>query len=235
MDQGEELSIGNMPSTGLTVSQNGGTTCPSCRGLSTSVIPSRALQSMVNVLLRADPSRIRTPSERAQADEVYRSGQSLRVRDRFPARHQQLNRWTHRFLHLGSPHQNQLYLVTRTTHYPVPTVSQGIHLGGSQCFTRLTVALLTESITAVQIPSLIQKLIKTRRGFWRTVRLLVTGSVGTGKSLCLGPVHPTHPITAKPLWLCELPPRLAVTFVKSPFVESEYQRGAAQLYSTLST
>ncbi|KAF9778622.1 hypothetical protein BJ322DRAFT_1091620 [Thelephora terrestris] len=59
--------------------KNGGTTCPSCRGLSTSVIPSRALQSMVNVLLRADPSRIRTLSERAQADEVYRSGQSLRI------------------------------------------------------------------------------------------------------------------------------------------------------------
>ncbi|KAF9651611.1 hypothetical protein BDM02DRAFT_3110352 [Thelephora ganbajun] len=59
--------------------KNGGTSCPSCRGLSTSVIPSRALQSMVNVLLRADPSRIRTPSERAQADEIYRPGQSLRI------------------------------------------------------------------------------------------------------------------------------------------------------------
>jgi hypothetical protein len=43
---------------------------------------------MVNVLLRADPSRIRTPSERAQADEIYRLGQSLRVRDLFPVRYQ---------------------------------------------------------------------------------------------------------------------------------------------------
>lgn len=59
--------------------KNGGTTCPSCRGLSTSVIPSRILQSMVNVLLRADSSRTRTPSERAQADEIYRPGQSLRI------------------------------------------------------------------------------------------------------------------------------------------------------------
>jgi len=65
--------------------QNGGASCPSCRGLSTSVMPSRILQSMVNVLLRADPSRVRTPSERAQADEIYRPGQSLRVRNRFPS------------------------------------------------------------------------------------------------------------------------------------------------------
>lgn len=44
---------------------------------------------MVNVLLRADPSRVRTPSERAQADEIYRLGQSLKVRDRLPALRQQ--------------------------------------------------------------------------------------------------------------------------------------------------
>jgi E3 ubiquitin-protein ligase CHFR len=36
---------------------------------------------MVNVLLRADPSRTRTLSERAQADEIYHPGQSLRVRN----------------------------------------------------------------------------------------------------------------------------------------------------------
>lgn len=59
--------------------KNGGTTCPSCRGLSNSVIPSRVLQSMINILLRADPSRTRTPSERAQADEIYRPGQSLSI------------------------------------------------------------------------------------------------------------------------------------------------------------
>ena len=40
---------------------------------------------MVNVLLRADPSRARILSERAQADEIYRPGQLLRVRNQFPA------------------------------------------------------------------------------------------------------------------------------------------------------
>lgn len=40
---------------------------------------------MVNVLLRADPSRTRTLSERAQADEIYHPGQSLRVRNQFLA------------------------------------------------------------------------------------------------------------------------------------------------------
>lgn len=59
--------------------KNGGTTCPSCRGVSSSVIHSRTLQSMVNILLRADPSRTRTSSERAQADEIYRPGQLLKI------------------------------------------------------------------------------------------------------------------------------------------------------------
>lgn len=61
--------------------QNGGTNCPVCRGVSTYVTTSRPLQSMVEVLLRSDPSRARTERERSQADEVYHHGQTIRVCD----------------------------------------------------------------------------------------------------------------------------------------------------------
>ena len=54
--------------------KNGGTNCPACRGVSTSVTPSRPLQSIIDVLLRADPSRTRAPRERLQANEIYQSG-----------------------------------------------------------------------------------------------------------------------------------------------------------------
>ena len=61
------------------VYQNGGTNCPACRGLSTVVTPSRALQTMVDVLLHHAPDRARPASERIQADEIYRTGVALRV------------------------------------------------------------------------------------------------------------------------------------------------------------
>jgi E3 ubiquitin-protein ligase CHFR len=35
---------------------------------------------MIDVLLRADPSRARTEREKQQADEVYKSGLTFRVR-----------------------------------------------------------------------------------------------------------------------------------------------------------
>lgn len=60
--------------------QNGGTSCPACRALSTSVTSSRVLQLMVDILLRHDPTRARTQRERDQADAIYRPNQSLRVR-----------------------------------------------------------------------------------------------------------------------------------------------------------
>ena len=63
----------------LSSPQNGGTNCPACRGVSTSVTPSRVLQSMIDLLLRSDPSKSRTVNERAQADQVYKMGTSLRV------------------------------------------------------------------------------------------------------------------------------------------------------------
>ncbi|KAI0269792.1 hypothetical protein BC834DRAFT_819972 [Gloeopeniophorella convolvens] len=59
--------------------RNGGTNCPACRSISTSVSPSRVLQVMVDVLLRADPSRARTDREKQQADEIYRPGQTFRI------------------------------------------------------------------------------------------------------------------------------------------------------------
>jgi hypothetical protein len=66
--------------TTLLLSQNGGTNCPACRTISTSVSSSRVLQVMIDVLLRADPSRARTDREKQQADEVYKPGLSFRVR-----------------------------------------------------------------------------------------------------------------------------------------------------------
>ncbi|KAH9950596.1 hypothetical protein B0H21DRAFT_722413 [Amylocystis lapponica] len=59
--------------------RNGGTNCPACRGTSTSVSPSRALQTMVDVLLRAAPSKGRSAVERIQADEIYKAGNTLRI------------------------------------------------------------------------------------------------------------------------------------------------------------
>lgn len=60
--------------------QNGGTNCPACRSVSTNVSPSRVLQVMIDILLRADSSRARTDREKQQADEVYKPGVSFRVR-----------------------------------------------------------------------------------------------------------------------------------------------------------
>ncbi|KAJ6525305.1 hypothetical protein DFH09DRAFT_1188845 [Mycena vulgaris] len=57
--------------------RNGGTNCPACRGLSTSVTPFRPLQSVLDVLLRAAPHKARTERERQQADEIY-AGTSMR-------------------------------------------------------------------------------------------------------------------------------------------------------------
>ncbi|KAF5382644.1 hypothetical protein D9615_002795 [Tricholomella constricta] len=59
--------------------RNGGTNCPACRGLSTIVTPFRALQSVIDTLLRAAPHKARTERERQQADEIYRLGHSMRI------------------------------------------------------------------------------------------------------------------------------------------------------------
>ncbi|PCH40105.1 hypothetical protein WOLCODRAFT_23844 [Wolfiporia cocos MD-104 SS10] len=65
--------------------RNGGTNCPACRSTSAVVTPSRALQTMVEILLRAAPSKIRPENERIQADEIYRAGMSLRIPSPRPA------------------------------------------------------------------------------------------------------------------------------------------------------
>lgn len=59
--------------------QNGGTNCPACRGISSAVVPSRPLQSIVDVLLRAMPSKVRAERERQQADAIYTGGTIMRV------------------------------------------------------------------------------------------------------------------------------------------------------------
>ncbi|KAF8172010.1 hypothetical protein K438DRAFT_1921071 [Mycena galopus ATCC 62051] len=58
--------------------RNGGSTCPHCRSQSTSMVPFRALQSVLDVLLRAAPHKARTERERQQADEIY-TGTSIRI------------------------------------------------------------------------------------------------------------------------------------------------------------
>ncbi|KIM89127.1 hypothetical protein PILCRDRAFT_768313 [Piloderma croceum F 1598] len=59
--------------------RNGGSNCPACRGISTSVTPSRPLEAVIDVLLRAYPAKIRAEGERIQADEVYKAGTPLRI------------------------------------------------------------------------------------------------------------------------------------------------------------
>ncbi|KAK0201854.1 hypothetical protein DFS33DRAFT_1350575 [Desarmillaria ectypa] len=59
--------------------RNGGTNCPACRGISTIVTPSRPLQTVIDVLLHAAPSKVRAERERQQADEIYSAGTSMRI------------------------------------------------------------------------------------------------------------------------------------------------------------
>ncbi|EAU85893.1 hypothetical protein CC1G_02916 [Coprinopsis cinerea okayama7 len=59
--------------------RNGGTNCPACRGVSSLVTPFRAIQPLLDTLLRLAPEKTRAAGERAQADEVYRHGSSLRI------------------------------------------------------------------------------------------------------------------------------------------------------------
>ncbi|GJJ13287.1 hypothetical protein Clacol_007539 [Clathrus columnatus] len=59
----EELAL-------LLCSMGPGTNCPACRGISTSVIPSRVVQAMIDLLLRLDPSKARIANERLQADKL---------------------------------------------------------------------------------------------------------------------------------------------------------------------
>ncbi|KAJ3524086.1 hypothetical protein NM688_g8623 [Phlebia brevispora] len=59
--------------------KNGGANCPACRGISTSVTPSRVLQLMADILVRHAPSKARSANERMQADEIYKAGTNLRI------------------------------------------------------------------------------------------------------------------------------------------------------------
>ncbi|KAI0372179.1 hypothetical protein BV20DRAFT_991708 [Pilatotrama ljubarskyi] len=59
--------------------RNGGTSCPACRTVSTSVSFSRPLQTVVDTLLRHAPGKARSVSERMQADAIYHPGVHLRI------------------------------------------------------------------------------------------------------------------------------------------------------------
>jgi hypothetical protein len=58
-----------------------GVTCPTCRQAVNQVIPSRAIQSIIEVYLRSVPSKARLPREMEQADEIYTAGSNIRVRN----------------------------------------------------------------------------------------------------------------------------------------------------------
>jgi len=47
--------------------------------MATVAVPFRAIQPLVDSLLRKAPERTRTEREREQADEIYKSGQPIRV------------------------------------------------------------------------------------------------------------------------------------------------------------
>ncbi|KAI0771264.1 hypothetical protein BD413DRAFT_552367 [Trametes elegans] len=59
--------------------RNGGTSCPACRAISTSVSFSRPIQTVVDTLLRHAPGKARSVSERMQADAIYQPGVPLRI------------------------------------------------------------------------------------------------------------------------------------------------------------
>ncbi|KAF9534485.1 hypothetical protein CPB83DRAFT_844294 [Crepidotus variabilis] len=58
--------------------RNGGTSCPVCRTMATVGMPFRAIQPLIDSLLRTAPHKARTQRERQQADEVYKAGQTIR-------------------------------------------------------------------------------------------------------------------------------------------------------------
>ncbi|KAF9071181.1 hypothetical protein BDP27DRAFT_533698 [Rhodocollybia butyracea] len=58
--------------------RNGGTSCPACRSVSTTASPSRPLQLVLDTLLRSAPHKARAIREREQADEIYKSGTTMR-------------------------------------------------------------------------------------------------------------------------------------------------------------
>ncbi|KAG8822980.1 hypothetical protein FRC18_010855 [Serendipita sp. 400] len=59
--------------------RNGGVNCPSCRSAVASIVPSRAIQSLIEIYLRSVPSRARIQKEKEQADEIYTAGQTIPV------------------------------------------------------------------------------------------------------------------------------------------------------------
>ena len=85
---------------------------------------------MVDVLLRADPSRGRSEREKQQADEIYRPGQSFRVCFHlfFLSATQRLDSF--RYQRLGRLRLNPTFLKVGSTRAHVRTVSQGIDLDG---------------------------------------------------------------------------------------------------------
>jgi hypothetical protein len=125
--------------TPLILSQTGGTNCPACRAVSTNVTPSRVLQVMIDILLRADPSRNRTDREKQQADEVYKPGLTFRVRIFFSSMYMVYQVGTSRYQLREKPRQSQRSLKVATMRVLVRTAYPEIASDGNaqtQCPTR---------------------------------------------------------------------------------------------------
>jgi hypothetical protein len=190
----------------LALSQNGGTNCPACRSISTNVTPSRVLQVMIDILLRADPSRTRTDREKQQADEVYKPGLSFRVRIYSFSMYVTYRAGTSRYQLREKPRQSQRSLKVATMRVPVRTAYPEIASGGNaqtQCPTR--------------------RLIRNTPGPWMTAHLQDTLVVETGMPFSPVPfvtdlLNPNRDSPAKTCSQLTRLPRQSATCVKCTFV-----------------
>jgi hypothetical protein len=118
---------------------------------------------MIDILLRADPSRTRTDREKQQADEVYKPGTSFRVRIYLFSMYVSYQVGTSRYQLHEKPRQSQRSLKVATMHVPVRTAypeTASVGNAQTQCPTR--------------------RRIRNTPGLWMMVHLQDTLAVETG-------------------------------------------------------
>ena len=110
--------------------QNGGTNCPACRTTATVAMPFRAIQPVLDSLLRFSPQKTRAEREKQQADEVYKLGHSIRVSHTLHTSFPSECHFVDSSLH---PEKFRLHLTRRevqTMFILVPTAWRTIHTTG---------------------------------------------------------------------------------------------------------
>lgn len=192
----------------LFLSQNGGTNCPACRSTSTNVTPSRVLQVMIDILLRADPSRTRTDREKQQADEVYKPGSSFRVRIYLFSMYVAYQVGTSRYPLREKLRQNQRSLKVATMRVPVRTAYLEIASDGN---------------AQIQCPT--RRRIRNTPGLWMMAHLQDTLVVEIGMLISpvpfvTGLLNPNRDSLAKTCSQSTRLPRQSATCVKCTFVVS---------------